>query len=191
MVRIGGLSQPAPPASAIGAYRATDIRRMMGDRLRADRCEGCGQRAQSVRGDPVVGPFASLFARGQAGFDEQLHVVRDGRLAQPDGLSHVADAGLSPVGRGDHRQQLDPGGVAESLEHPSKGLGRLIADHSACHGRAAGGQFGGLEQRQGSRHTLMMPDALTFVDERVRIHVSTILNVRSWRWLTSLVFLWW
>lgn len=91
-------------------------------------------------------------------------MVGDGGLTQPNGLGHVADARFAALSGGDHREQLDPVRVTERLEDPGQRLSRLIADDPGSDWRAAGGQIGGLEERQRSRHASMMPDVLTFVD---------------------------
>ena len=90
----------------------------------ARECEG-------VVDDAVVGPFAALFAGDEAGVDELLHVVRDGRLGESDGLGEVADAGFAVVVRGDERQQSDSGGIAERLEYAGELLGGVGVE-DAC-----------------------------------------------------------
>ena len=57
----------------------------------------------------------------------------DGWLAESDGLGHVTDARLALGCRGDHREQLDPRGVAERLEGAREGLGGAVADDACCH----------------------------------------------------------
>ena len=52
------------------------------------------QQRQLVAGDAVVGPAAALFTLDESGFAEDLEVVADGRLGEPERLGQVADARL-------------------------------------------------------------------------------------------------
>ena len=75
-----------------------------------------GGAVEGVVDDAVVGPAAALLADGEAGVDELLHVVRDGRLRQADRFGEVADARLAAVACRDQGQQPHPGRVTERLE---------------------------------------------------------------------------
>src|SRR5699024_3897423 len=60
-----------------------------GSRESGDIEEGA-EFGEGRRNDGVVGPATLLLAREQAGVDALLHVVADGRLADPERLGEVA-----------------------------------------------------------------------------------------------------
>src|SRR5699024_10007691 len=139
--------------------------------------ERLGGGCEGVDGGAVVGPAPALLAGDEPGLDEQLHVVGDGGLGEPDGLGEVADAHLAVAAAGDHRHELDPGGVAERLEHLGQVVGDGVVDRLAedAAGRGVGrGLDGGR-----SAHASILPHVLTSVDTRGRLDSSK--NVYTWR----------
>ena len=86
----------------------------------------------------VVGPLSSLFAGQKPGFDQDLHVVRDRPLAEPDGVDELADAGFAVLVGGDDRQQAQPGRVGQGLQCASELVGLSVGQDAAGHGRTAG-----------------------------------------------------
>ena len=85
-----------------------------------------GHRVQGPRHQGVVGPDPALVPGQDARVDEHLQVMRDRRLGQPERLGQLADAGLTALVRGDHRDQPQPGRVGQGLEQRGQavGLGR-------------------------------------------------------------------
>jgi DNA helicase IV len=65
--------------------------------------------------DSVVSPFAALLTGEDAGVDQDLQVVGDGRLGQANGIDEVADAGLLVLVGGDEGYQPQAGGVGDGL----------------------------------------------------------------------------
>lgn len=121
--------------------------------------------------DAEVRPASALLAGGEAGLDEQTHVVRDGGLRECDRFGEVADAGLTILGGGDERQQAETCGVSEGLEDRGDALGIIDCEHSAGHTRAACGRVIG-EERQLDGHASILPHVLTSVDVSMSLDTS-------------------
>ena len=95
-------------------------------------CRYCGGDAvEGVGIYAVIGPFAALVAADEAAVDEQLHMVRDGGLAQSQWFGQVADTGFSTVRCSDEGYQLYPCRIGERFEHRREAFGGRVVQHAA------------------------------------------------------------
>src|SRR5699024_2019366 len=78
---------------------------------------------------------------------------------------------------GDEGHELDPGGIAESLEHPGEVLGDRVVDRLTAD--AAGRDVGCGLDGWGSAHASILPHALTSVDMWGKLDPSKYIN--TWR----------
>ncbi len=101
--------------------------------------EDVSQRGERLGHDAVVGPAAAALALDEAGVEEHLEVVADGRLAEAERLGEVADAGLA-VGLGlDQAQQPQPRGVGDRLQRLRELVGFLLVERPLQERRAGRG----------------------------------------------------
>lgn len=89
--------------------------------------------------DAKVGPVAALFAFDETGLEEHFEVVANGRLAEAERFSEVADAGLVIGLSLDEAQKAEPGGVGDRFENRRELVGVLWVERPLEERRARGG----------------------------------------------------
>ena len=125
--------------------------------LRRRYAEQRAQRRERFFADAEVGPAAALLALDQAGLQQHLQVVADGRLAEAERLGQVADAGLA-AGLGlDQAQQPQPRRVGDHLQRRGELL-RVVCRRAAPAGAAG--------RRRRSSRSCCTQTILTAIDDR-------------------------
>ena len=120
----------------------------------------------------VEDPGAPLLAVQQAALVQHLQVVADGRLREVEEGQQVAHAGLATLVREHQRQQSEPGGISDRLQHGNH-PGRLLdADRLAGQGHAARQRIVGEREFAACGDRVRHGSMLTHVD--VRRHVGSL-----------------
>ena len=104
--------------------------------------EGGAELGEAGVVEGVPDPLAAPVAVDEAGLGEDPQVVRDGPLALADGGDELADADLAGGGGGEHGEEPEPDGVAESPEASGELPGGAGVEGGGEDGRAANGGIG-------------------------------------------------
>ena len=83
---------------------------------------------ERFRSDAEVGPASALLAFDEAGVEQDLEVMADGRLREPERNSEVADTGFAVWLRLDEAEQPQAGRLGEHLEQSREALRVGLAD---------------------------------------------------------------
>jgi arsenate reductase (thioredoxin) len=106
--------------------------------LAENAADGC----QRLGPDAEVGPVAALLAFDEAGLEEDLEVMANGRLGEPKWSGEVADARFAVRLRLDEAEQAKASWLGEDLEQGCEALRIRLSDLVLEERRAAGGDRG-------------------------------------------------
>src|SRR4029079_988377 len=137
------------------------------------------ERVEAFRHGRVPDPQPALLTGDEAGVDEDLHVMTDGRLRAAGRLDEIARADLI-VGGGDERQEAKPDRIGEGGERLRQQFGLVLVEAVGANRGAAGNriQHGDATSGHARNYIEYHPkNPLTNVEVSGKLNTSTIVNI--------------